>query len=62
MAITQIEADVTNLHIVVDAYGNPWGPFKSAADAAEWAKRKWPEPVRGKDDFDVCALREPDDE
>jgi hypothetical protein len=29
--------------IVLDTYGNPWGPFESGEEAALWAKKKWPD-------------------
>ncbi len=65
--------DRKHLHIIIDEYGNPWGPFESATEAGAWAKRKWPEQEQDMDNhhnleingvangWDIWALRSPDE-
>jgi hypothetical protein len=33
----------TGLYVVRDRNDSPWGPFKSAHEASEWAEKKWPD-------------------
>lgn len=55
-------------YLLMDADGNPWGPFDSARGATEWAAKKWPDQKESIGDehgnfgegWSVYALRHPD--
>lgn len=49
-------------YILRDRDRNPWGPFDSAREAAEWALNKWPDQDEGEpgQGWKVLALRQPD--
>jgi hypothetical protein len=56
------------MFIVFDKDGNPWGPFKSALEAAAFATKKWPDQKESigddygnpGDGWTVAFLRGPD--
>jgi hypothetical protein len=52
------------MYVVFDKDDNPWGPFKSAIEAAEWAAKKWPDQKEATDEertgWVVAFLRGPD--
>lgn len=56
-------------YVLMNADGNPWGPFDKATAAAEWATNKWPEQSEAVGDergnlsegWTVWTLRHPDE-
>lgn len=57
-----MDAEAKHPCIVMDASSNPWGPFESPRDAANWASKKWPDQKQTGDitGWDILALRAPD--
>lgn len=51
--------------VVLDKHGMPWGPFDDATEAAQWAKRKWPDQEQDErrmgDGWDIAVLHSPDE-
>lgn len=56
------EPQTATLHIVVDTiYDNYWGPFESASEAAKFVYLMGGTDPANRDQYEVCALRSPDE-